>query len=94
MLEYQTSCVDDDSDLGRLWQHLFLKRDKTSGQLVFCPERAKTFCSLLTDKVDLDHDGYISKEEFITGYSIWQVHIKKAEMLQMRERQASFIYKH
>jgi len=35
------------------------------------------------EKIDTDGDGSISKEEFIRGYSIWQMHIKKAQMLQV-----------
>eukprot|EP00802_Teleaulax_amphioxeia_P012824 Tamp_12869.p1 GENE.Tamp_12869~~Tamp_12869.p1 ORF type:complete len:521 (-),score=105.61 Tamp_12869:209-1699(-) len=73
--------------------HLFYRRDRKSGNLVVCPDRVKTFSQLLKEKIDTDGDGSISKEEFIRGYSIWQMHIKKAQMLQNSERQASFIYR-
>lgn len=74
--------------------HLFQRRDRATNKMVMCADRVKTFCQLLSEKVDLDHDGYISKDEFVKGYCIWQMHIRKAEMYQQSERQASFIYKH
>jgi hypothetical protein len=67
--------------------HLFHKRDRENGQLAVCPDRVKTFSQLLKDKIDTDGDGLISKREFIRGYCIWQMHIKKAAMHQVRKTQ-------
>jgi hypothetical protein len=64
--------------------HLFHKRDRENGQLVVCSDRVKTFSQLLKDKIDTDGDGRISKDEFIRGYCIWQMHIKKAAMHQVQ----------
>jgi hypothetical protein len=66
--------------------HLFHKRDRENGQLVTCPDRVKTFSQLLKDKIDTNGDGRISKEEFIRGYCIWQMHIRKAKMHQVNKR--------
>jgi len=65
--------------------HLFHKRDRENGQLSVCPDRVKTFSQLLKDKIDTDGDGRISKGEFIRGYCIWQMHIKKAAMHQVQK---------
>jgi len=74
--------------------HLFQKRDRDTDKLVMCSDRVETFSQLLSEKVDLNHDGYISKDEFVKGYCIWQMYIRKAEMYQQSERNASWIYKH
>jgi hypothetical protein len=66
--------------------HLFHKRDRENGQLVTCPDRVKTFSQLLKDKIDTNGDGRISKEEFIRGYCIWQMHIRKAKMHQVKTK--------
>ena len=65
--------------------HLLHKRDRENGQLSVCPDRVKTFSQLLKDKIDTDGDGRISKGEFIRGYCIWQMHIKKAAMHQVQK---------
>ena len=68
------------------WRVFFLR--------VFASQLPQTFYFILffifyllsyiyREKIDTDGDGSISKEEFIRGYSIWQMHIKKAQMLQV-----------
>ena len=53
-------------------QHLFSHKD-VDGQMVVDEERLKSFAAFLRDQLDRDHDGLISREEFIKGYCIWQV---------------------
>ncbi len=56
------------------YQHLFSHKD-VDGQMVVDEERLKSFAAFLRDQLDRDHDGLISREEFIKGYCIWQVYI-------------------
>ena len=72
--------------------HLFQKRDRHKGGLVTCTERLHAFCQILKNRLDFNGDGLISRDEFVQGYSIWKMLVKKAESFQALERKASVIY--
>ena len=59
-------------------QHLFLKKDKdVDGQSIMDEVKLSGFARFLRDALDLDHDGEISREEFVRGFCIWQMHVHK-----------------
>jgi hypothetical protein len=37
--------------------------------------KLKSFAELLRNSVDRNQDGFISKNEFVTGYCIWKVYM-------------------
>lgn len=73
------------------YQHLFCYKD-VDAQTVLDEEKLKKFAEFLRDTLDRDHDGQISKEEFIKGYCIWQMHVHKKEMESAKNLMAAEVY--
>jgi len=73
------------------YQHLFAHRD-VDGQQVVDEEKLKGFAEFLRDTLDRDHDGCVSKEEFIKGYCIWQMHIHHVEQKSEKMLAAASVY--
>ena len=46
----------------------------------------------MRDAIDRDGDGTISKDEFVRGYCIWQMHINKAEQRSQKNLLAADVY--
>ena len=62
------------------YQHLFLKNDKDiDGQSIMDEDKLSGFAQFLRDALDLDHDGEISREEFVRGFCVWQMHVHKIQ---------------
>lgn len=73
------------------YQHIFSRKD-VDGQSVVDEDKLKNFAAFLRDSLDRDHDGTISKEEFVKGYCIWQMNLHKAENQTKANQLAHDVY--
>ena len=74
------------------FQHLFSTVDEVDGRSMVDERRLKEFASFLRDAIDRDGEGTISKDEFVRGYCIWQMHINKAEQRSQKNLLAADVY--
>lgn len=74
------------------FQHLFSTVDEVDGRSMVDERRLKEFAAFLRDAIDRDGDGTISKDEFVRGYCIWQMHISKAEQRSQKNLLAADVY--
>jgi len=72
-------------------QHLFLRRGPDDMDEID-QAKLKSFAELLRNSVDRNQDGFISKNEFVTGYCIWKMHISKATASSEKNILAARVY--
>jgi len=73
--------------------HLFYHPEPgVDGLMIVDDEKLRAFATLLRDQLDRDKDGFVSREEFIKGYCIWQMHLKRAKDATSMHLLASDVY--